>query len=47
MKKMKILWTSLKQPLWNFIYSQHLKYIGHICRTESTILTKILLLVNP
>ena len=35
--------TSLR----NFIYSQYLKYIGHICRAENTALTKILLFAKP
>ena len=30
-------------PLQHFIYSQYLKYISHICRTENTALAKILL----
>ena len=34
-------------PLRNFIYSQYLKYIGYICRTENTALTKILLFAKP
>ena len=34
-------------PLRNFIYSQYLKYIGHVCRAENTALTKILLFAMP
>ena len=41
---MNILKTT---PLRNFIYSQYLKYIGHICRAENTALTKILLFAKP
>ena len=36
-----------RTPLRNFMYSQYLKYIGHICRAENTALTKILLFVKP
>ena len=34
-------------PLRNFVYSQYLKYVGHICREENTALTKILLFAKP
>ena len=40
----KILKTT---PLKDFIYSQYLKYIGHICRAENTSLTKIMLFAKP
>ena len=29
-------------PLRSFIYTQHLKYIAHVCRAENTDLTKVL-----
>ena len=34
-------------PLKDFIYSQYLKYIGHVCRDENTSLTKIMLFAKP
>ena len=34
-------------PLRDYIYSQYLKYIGHICRAENTSLTKIMLFARP
>ena len=34
-------------PLKDFIYSQYLKYIAHVCRAENTSLTKIMLFANP
>ena len=34
-------------PLHDFIYSQHLKYIAHICRAENTAITKKMLFTKP
>ena len=34
-------------PLRDFIYSQHLKYIAHICRAENTAITKKMLFAKP
>ena len=34
-------------PLRDFIYSQHLKYIAHVCRAENTAITKKMLFAKP
>ena len=34
-------------PLRDFIYSQHLKYIAHVCRGPNTLITKIMLFAKP
>lgn len=34
-------------PLRNFIYAQHMKYIGHVCRAENTSITKRMLFAKP
>ena len=34
-------------PLRDFIYSQHLKYIAHVCRGPNTSITKIMLFAKP
>ena len=34
-------------PLRDFIYSQHLKHIAHICRAENTAITKKMLFAKP
>ena len=33
--------------LRDFIYSQYLKYIAHICRAENTVITKKMLFAKP
>ena len=34
-------------PIRNFVYEQHLKYIGHVCRGENYTLTKMMLFAKP
>ena len=34
-------------PLKDFIYSQYLKYVGHVCRAENSSLTKIMMFARP
>ena len=34
-------------PLRNIIHAQHLRYIGHVCRTQNTNLTKKMLFAKP
>ena len=34
-------------PLKDFIYSQYLKYVGHVCRAENSSLTKIMMFATP
>ena len=34
-------------PIRNFVYEQHLKYIGHVCRGENYTLTKMMLFARP
>ena len=34
-------------PVRDFIYTQHLKYIAHVCRSPNTSITKIMLFAKP
>ena len=34
-------------PIRNFVYEQHLKYIGHVCSGENYTLTKMKLFARP